>query len=167
MNDTADKNISLHPGGLKLTQEAFEHALLSMTAETGKAGLRAARRNKFQVKILDIGCGIGTSLAFLCKDKKYLGTGIDSSEEAIDKAKSLHPDISFRVCSASHIPFDDESFDIVLSECVLTLLDDPGYALKKWVRLLKGNGCLIISGLCKRQGDELHDPGSNDAAARR
>ncbi len=153
MND----NLSLHPGGLDLTIDAFNHAMIGTAVyRNNKNVLLAASRNKkSKLKVLDVGCSIGTSLSALKKEFSIDAFGIDNSSEAIKKAKELHPDISFETCDASYLPFNDNSFDGIISECMLTLLKDPKEALCEWKRVLKQGGFLIISGLCEREGDDI------------
>ena len=117
--------LSLHPGGIQLT---VHNARL--------AGVHSGD------KVLDIGCGTGASLGAL---KGLYDT--DSSERILSIAKEDHPDISFELCDASSLPYPAGSFDIVMMECVLTLLDDPEAALNEAARVLKKGGRLIISTL--------------------
>lgn len=57
---------------------------------------------KYPEKILDVGCGPGNSTRVL-KERfgNALVTGIDNSENMIEKARADHPDIDFRLCDIS------------------------------------------------------------------
>ena len=123
-------DISLHPGGIELTLKLAEKAEL----KTGE-------------KLLDIGCGTGCSLASLAENFGIVPFGTDISEKTVAVAGALHPGISFTCANACSLPFEDASFDAVLMECVITLLDDPAAALSEAVRILKPGGRLILSAL--------------------
>ena len=103
--------------------------------------------------VLDVGCGTGSlSLAV----KAVLGDrgdvyGIDASSEMIAlaqlKARKSGIKLDFRVGLAEKLPFDDGSFDLVMSQLAIHHL--PGdlkiRAFEEMRRVLKLNGrCLII-----------------------
>ncbi len=65
-------------------------------------------------KILEIGCGIGT-VVFKLSEQGYEAAGIDISGEAIAYGLKKYGDIHLQVQAAETLPYDDDSFDIVLS----------------------------------------------------
>ena len=65
-------------------------------------------------KILEIGCGIG-SVVFELSRKGHDIAGIDISGEAIEYGRRKYGDIHLDVQAAETLPYDDESFDVVLS----------------------------------------------------
>lgn len=65
-------------------------------------------------KVLEIGCGIG-SVVFELSRKGYDITGIDISGEAIEYGRKKYGDIRLDVQAAETLPYEDESFDAVLS----------------------------------------------------
>ncbi len=69
---------------------------------------------KPQDRILEIGCGIGTVVHELSK-KGYDTTGIDISIEAIEYGRKKYDNINLEVQPAETLPYEDESFEIVLS----------------------------------------------------
>ena len=138
------------PGGLELTQKAVDTANI-------KAGDKA----------LDIGCGFGDSLKFL-RDTFGLDTyGVDSAKAAVDKATELMGRDKVLCADASSLPFEDGSFQLVLMECVLTLIAEPEKALDEAVRVLSPGGTLIISGLSRASGDALCSEGCINISALR
>ncbi len=158
--NTDTKYLSLHPGGTELTKDAFKTAMMSTASFRDKKVtlLRDDRRppGEKALKILDAGCGVGTSLAALKEEYGIEAFGIDSSKASIEKAKELYPGISFDSCDATYLPYNEEYFDGILSECMLTLLSDPKEAICEWKRVLKTGGFMIISGLCERDPGDLN-----------
>lgn len=70
------------------------------------------------LKLLDLGCGIGTYEALL-DDRIGSITGIDVSEKSIEVAKTHNPDHTYEVYDGRTLPFEDESFDVVFAICVM------------------------------------------------
>ena len=123
-------DISLHPGGTELTLDIAE-----------KAGLKAGDR------LLDIGCGTGSSLAALAGRFGIVPFGADISETALGIARRAVPNADLICADAAALPYPDRSFDAVLMECVVTLLEDPEAALSEAERVLKPGGKLLLSAL--------------------
>jgi len=67
--------------------------------------------------VLDIGCGPGIGLNYMAKDLGKLVCGIDPSRTAIDKVK--RKGYKGKVASATNIPYEDNSFDLVMSTEVI------------------------------------------------
>ena len=75
--------------------------------------------------ILEVGCGGG---ALLNEIPSYCTlSGVDYSENAVNGA-SRHLKGHFATAEASHLPFEDESFDVVLSFGVFFYFDSLEYA---------------------------------------
>ncbi len=98
-------------------------------------------------KILDIGCGNGRFL-YALEDKHAEYCGIDSSEEMIELAKQKFPEAKFFQADATDLPFEDGSFDDIIS--MATLHHIPGLDLRadfmsEAHRVLKNDGILILT----------------------
>ncbi len=65
-------------------------------------------------RILEIGCGIGT-VVYELSEKGHDIAGIDISGEAIDYGRKKYSDIHLEVQAAETLPYEDESFEVVLS----------------------------------------------------
>lgn len=61
-------------------------------------------------KLLDVGCGTGISCTFECDV-----TGIDTGEELLKIAEKKFPSVQFMQECAEELPFEDKSFDVVVS----------------------------------------------------
>ena len=98
---------------------------------------------KPNIKILDLGCGEGTRLNYLCKNPGNC-VGIDISSKAIGLAKKSYPDISFLNANLEKLLLKNETFDLVYSAFVLEHLENPERVIKEAVRVLKRGGHLVL-----------------------
>ena len=71
-------------------------------------------------------------------------TGIDPDEEflrlAEERAKISEAEISLRIASGEVLPFEDGSFDVVVSALVLCSVKSVEQSLSEIKRVLKGSG---------------------------
>lgn len=95
-------------------------------------------------RILDLGCGDG---AFTKKIALKLGctdiVGIESHIEKTRKAENLGIKVFISDLNQT-FPFDDCSFDIVLSNFVIEHIFDVDKFVSEIKRVLKGGGCAIV-----------------------
>lgn len=94
--------------------------------------------------ILDVGCGEGFTLNRLKEHGigKHL-EGVEHSIDAISLGKKTYPDIKIKQGDIYNLPYEDNSFDLVLCTEVLEHLDNPGRALKELIRV--SNKYLVVS----------------------
>jgi len=52
--------------------------------------------------------------------------------------------VNFMHGNAENLPFDDDSFDIVMNRYLLWTLPDPKTAVNEWSRVVKSGGKLIL-----------------------
>ncbi len=120
----------LHPGGWEKTDE------MARACCVGPA-----------VRVLDIGGGRGATASRLAHKYGCEIVAIDISPDMVEAARQrirkegLEHLIDFRQADAHDLPFEDESFDVVLIECVTTLLDREK-AFREFQRVLKKGGYL-------------------------
>ncbi len=98
---------------------------------------------KFQPKkVLDIGCGDG----YLEEGYPDLVVGIDIEKDRIDTLKKQGLD-NVRVGDATDIPFEDESFDMVVAKNLIEHLDleDVFTMLSEVSRVLKPGGHFVVT----------------------
>lgn len=91
--------------------------------------------------VLDLGCGQGYGLSQL-RQRGIRAIGIDPAA-----TPSVRPVVTGR---GEHLPFMASTFDGVLAECSLSLMDDPHAALAEIHRVLKPGGCLVATDLFAR-----------------
>lgn len=90
--------------------------------------------------ILDAGCGEGFTMNRLTKEK--IGEkieGVEYSKDALTLGKKLFPSLTFKEGSAYDLPYEDNSFDLVILTEVLEHLNEPEKALKEALRVSKKN----------------------------
>lgn len=96
-------------------------------------------------KVLDIGCGAGENGYHLRDTADY--TGIEYSETALGMARQFESDTCrYMQGDAENLPFENETFDVVMSTHVIEHLTDPKRCLDEQLRVLKPGGRMIIIG---------------------
>jgi ubiquinone/menaquinone biosynthesis C-methylase UbiE len=119
-------------------------------------GARARRLRILQVlalkpgdRVLDVGSGPGHQafeMASIVGDTGRVD-GVDSAESALEIARnrcSNLGNVSFQLGNASQLPFDDATFDAVMSSQVFEYLDDIAGGLTEMFRVLKSGGRVVI-----------------------
>ena len=98
------------------------------------------------LEVLDCGCGEGFYLLALQRLRPLGLTGLDADAGRLQRAEEAHG-IRARLVAgdAQRLPFEDESFDRVLTSEVLEHLPDDAAALREIHRVLKPGGVLAIS----------------------
>jgi len=99
---------------------------------------------------LDVGCGTGAFCELIiarCAPASV--NGIDPSPEQVAYAKKSVPRADFRVAGADALPFDDRTFDIVVSALVLHFLPDRAQAVREMRRVARPGG--IVAGYTWRR----------------
>ena len=107
-------------------------------------GVKRILKDIKRKKILDIGCASGTHSEILHK-KGAIVTGMDISKEMIDLAKSRLPTLNFKVGNMNHLPFKNNSFDILFYGLCIHYEKNLNSVFKEAHRVLKKSGRLIIS----------------------
>jgi len=100
------------------------------------------------VSCLEVGCGAGRYLRglerMLPPHSAYLA-GTDISTGSIDIAKAAPSNIEYRLMVPDHIPWEDESFDVVCFLDVLEHIEESRPFLAESLRVLKTGGVLHAS----------------------
>jgi SAM-dependent methyltransferase len=99
-------------------------------------------------RVLDFGCGIGYGTHLLAPDTAAI-VGVDISADAIDTAVQREAaNLTFRRIprvEEAPLPFEDSSFDVVLSFQVIEHIVDPSVCLREVTRVLKPGGVFIAA----------------------
>jgi ubiquinone/menaquinone biosynthesis C-methylase UbiE len=105
-------------------------------------------------EVLDVGCGNGYNAVLISKTFSCPVVGIDISEVSIEKAREraksegLSGSVHFKVGDAYNLPFEEDSFDIILTSFVSQFLDMK-QALKEFIRVLRPGGYVGINEMYK------------------
>jgi SAM-dependent methyltransferase len=139
-----DLEITRHPVGSRgffddLDQYHFEklHHLLGLVEFD-------AHRGK---EVLEVGCGAAVDLARFAKGGARV-TGVDLASSAIELARAnfaqqgLHGE--FRVADGEHLPFSDNTFDVVYAHGVVQYTANPKRLVEECRRVLKPGGSGIF-----------------------
>ncbi|MRX73443.1 methyltransferase domain-containing protein [Bacillus lacus] len=122
-----------HPGGFRLTKKML-----------ATLGLRE------DMNILDAGCGTGETAAYIAETWGAKVSCIELNPLMADKAEKRMADRGLQMNihrgSVEDMPYEDNQFDLVLSESVLAFVKKPA-ALREMHRVLKKNGVLIANEL--------------------
>lgn len=98
-------------------------------------------------KALDLGCGTGIFTIWLAKQGLDV-TGIDLSSEMLAKAreKAQRQDLAIHWIQAdiNRLPFERETFDLVIGNIVLEFVENPEKVVAEALRVLKKDGRLVI-----------------------
>ena len=125
---------SYHPGGLELSKRLAER--LNLKAED---------------KVLDIASGLGTTSIMLAKEYSVNITGVDFSKKNCElagersKKMNLNAYTNFVAGDAEKLPFADNEFDVVISECAFCTFPNKQIAANEIYRVLKPGGRMGIN----------------------
>lgn len=123
---------TLRPGGLELTKQLLGFG-------------------NFQIgsRVLDAGCGTGTTLRHLSQSCRLSAVGVDSSEAMLAVARSLSSESPLICAPLEMLPFDQAGFDGIICECVLSATVTT-QVLAEFQRVLCPGGLLLVSDLYRR-----------------
>jgi SAM-dependent methyltransferase len=102
--------------------------------------------------VLDVGCGAGMDTLIAAQMVGPTGsvTGIDMTPEMAAKARGSIAEMGLgnvRIVegSAEHLPFDDASFDVVISNGVIDLIPDKDAVFSEITRVLRPGGRIQLA----------------------
>ncbi len=124
---------AIRPGGLELTERAMAFCDLAPGA-----------------RVLDLGCGIGASVAYLRRSRGLAAFGLDLSAGLLGEADQVFGRLPLVRGRAEQPPLADVSLAAVLCECVLSLCPDPVTVLAQAHRMLSPDGFLIVTDIYAR-----------------
>jgi SAM-dependent methyltransferase len=93
---------------------------------------------------LDVGCGEGRFCRMLARHGVKT-TGIDPTRALIEHARGRDSEGSYLEGDAAKLPFDDGTFDLVVSCLSLVDIPDAPSAIAEMARVLKPSGRLLIA----------------------
>lgn len=97
------------------------------------------------IRILDVGCGFGETLALLGQAGFKNMVGIDISSDHLNRAQQVAPKATLMAGDAQMLPFSEHSFDVVIALDVIEHIPNDVQAVREMYRVLKSGGRLIIT----------------------
>ena len=95
-------------------------------------------------RVLDLGCGTGNAASVATRSGADV-VGADPAQRLVAVARERVPDAEFVVAGAEDLPFEDASFDCVVSIFGVIFAPDPERAIGELVRVLKPDGRALIT----------------------
>ncbi len=121
------------------------------SARTTRLLLEMAATIPESARVIDIGCGLGSSTIVLAQETDAVITAVDSSTtflEVLQERASAIPMISERILPRQMrmqaITYADQSFDLVWCEAAVYAIGFDR-ALSEWRRLLRPGGSLVVT----------------------
>lgn len=111
--------------------------------------LKQASGSWEEKSILDVGCGTGRLLLRGVEEARML-TGVDLSSEMVKASKQNFFFLNrsnkshFSEGDACNLTFEDDTFDLSLSTCVMFLLPEPEAGMKEMLRVTKEGGRMVM-----------------------
>ncbi|XP_077168047.1 putative methyltransferase DDB_G0268948 [Paroedura picta] len=111
------------------------------------AYLASKKVSSFRLAV-DVGCGSGQSTLWLAERfEKVVGTDISDAQIEEAKQAAHPPNVSYLVCPAENLPFEDGSVDFIFSFAAVHWFDIPRF-MKEVERVLTPSGCVVLSTNC-------------------
>jgi ubiquinone/menaquinone biosynthesis C-methylase UbiE len=112
--------------------------------------LRFLRPDRAKTKVLDVGCGDGSSLLPFLRlgfDPSNL-VGVDIRDEKIRDAQARYPGLRFQCADASNLSYPGEMFDIVQESMIFLQIPDDDLSMRiarEMLRITKVRGHIVLS----------------------
>jgi Methylase involved in ubiquinone/menaquinone biosynthesis len=148
MNDTISPEMESLKSKLKTTWEAGDFTEVAKHIET--VAQQFVERLNIQpgMKVLDVACGSG-NLAIIAAQKGAKVTGIDIADNLIDSARTRADaaglNIKFEVGDAEAMPYEDNSFDLVMTMFGAMFAPRPEVAASELVRVCRPDGTIAMA----------------------
>ncbi|WP_201764633.1 class I SAM-dependent methyltransferase [Salinarchaeum sp. Harcht-Bsk1] len=107
--------------------------------------------NRSYDRALELGCGYGRLTGWISEHAEET-IGVDPNGDAIERARTLYPELEFEETLGQDLPFEDDSFDLIVSWNVLQHIppDAVGEVASELRRVLAEGGtincCEMTSG---------------------
>ncbi len=98
-------------------------------------------------RVLDVACGTGATTREAAMRVGDTGRiiGLDCNDDMLAVARSRAPDIEWTEGTAEALPFESDTFDVILCQFGLMFFEDEAKALGEMVRVLRPGGRIALS----------------------
>jgi SAM-dependent methyltransferase len=124
--------------GWRQAAAAYEAYFAFATRSYVEALLDAAETRR-GMRVLDIACGTGAAAAEASRRGAH-ATGLDFSPEMLAQARNLHGNVDFHQGDAEHLPFEDNTFDVAVSNFGIHHCERLQLAIAEAHRVLRPGG---------------------------
>lgn len=155
---------------LDRVREEFSRQADTFDAYAGRADVKTEDRFLAALgaaatgRVLDVACGPGVVACAVAKTAAEVA-GLDATEAMLEKARRRAAEVgldnaTFQTGDAENLPFDDGSFDGVVTRLSLHHFADPARAVREMRRVLKLGGRAVIVDVVSSEDQaeaELHN----------
>lgn len=96
-----------------------------------------------EIRLLEVGSADGVFTRYF-SDLGYRVVGLDFAHTQIKKAASYNKKADFVQADGQILPFQDNSFDAIISMCTIRYFENADAAFDDFVRCLKPGGTLVV-----------------------
>jgi ubiquinone/menaquinone biosynthesis C-methylase UbiE len=146
---------------MSLADRIFAATYDRVTGKVEKAGLAQQRRTLLAAAagdVLEIGAGTGANLPYYCE--AVVSLTVTEPEAPMlrrlqKRTHTLFPRATVLRAPAEDLPFEDDTFDVVVATLVLCTVEDQPRALRGGRRVLKPGGRLLFLEHIRAEGPKL------------
>lgn len=95
--------------------------------------------------VLDVACGNGRFLKMLTEKGLFQGFGVDISENMIEEAEKLNPNMNFYVAGCETLPFEENTMDVMTVCAAFHHFPNVEKFAKEAKRVMKQDGVIYIA----------------------
>ena len=148
----SNKTVQRQSGQLGYSEEEMDQVPEGSNLGLGCGNPVAIASLKSGDVVLDLGSGAGFDAFLAARKVGKTGKvfGVDMTDEMLDKAKENtkkgnYTNVEFRKGDIEALPIDNNTIDVVISNCVINLAPNKEKVFKEIYRVLKPGGRLMVS----------------------
>lgn len=126
--------------------ETYERVLVPALFERWAGPMLRAGHVKVGNHVLDVACGTGVvareALNLVGDSGRVVGLDVDQS--MLEVARRSERRVEWKIADAAALPFDDESFDVVVCQAGLMFFADQVKAMTEVRRVLRSDGRAVV-----------------------
>jgi len=120
--------------------------------------IHAAIKPTKTMNLLDLGCGPGIVTAAMAPHVREV-VAYDLTPEMLDKARNRCQEqglknVRFELGRAEHLPFEEKSFDAVVTRLTVHHFLDPHQVMNEVVRVTRQNGKVVVPDVVSSENEE-------------